>query len=573
VLLAVRPGADALAAEPPPARVRVVLVGDSTMANFSGYGDALCRHFVPAVTCINAAKGGRSTLSYRQEGSWKHVLDSLASRDQFTATYVLIQFGHNDQPGKPGRSTSMDQFAENLAGYVKDVRAAGAVPLLVTPLTRRQFAGGKVSDNLEPWAETARRVAKDTGVGLLDLHRDSMNAVQSLGAKRSNELAPAPPPIDVMAAASQGNTIEIPKPPPHPTLLPPVPLPTFDYTHLGPRGADLFGAMVAGEIRRSVPPLAAYLSAKAPTASALLPLVINIWRGTTPGVDKVTVQPNVIERSTAPELHDRALTGITQPTLTIYKPAKPDGSTVLILPGGGYVRVVIDKEGEETARRLNQHGITAAVLAYRLPADGWAAGRDAPLQDAQRALRLLRSGIAGPLDPARMGVLGFSAGGDLSAALALRHDAALYERTDQADLASARPDFAALIYPAVNMTVAPADGAPALAAKVPLASLVTQATPPCFIIHAADDTSVPVERSLELFSAWKAAGVPAEMHIFADGGHGFGMRLAAGKPVEAWPSLLVRWGQQHRFFSTSERAALPAHRAGPALGAQAATQR
>lgn len=551
--LALCPGAEALADEPVPARVRVLLVGDSTMANFSGYGDALCRQFAPTVRCINAAKGGRSTLSYRAEGSWKHVLNTLSSGEGFTASYVLIQFGHNDQPGKPGRSTSMEQFADNLAGYVEDVRKAGAVPLLVTPLARRQFAGGKQADNLEPWAEATRRVAKDRSVTLLDLHLDSVKAIQSLGPKRSSQLAAAPPSPEVRAAALTGTTLELPKPAPHPTLLPPVPVPAFDYTHLGPRGADLFGAMVAGEIRRSVPALAAYLSAQAPPASALLPLQINIWRGLTPGGEKVTVNPTVLERSKTPELHNRALLGITEPTLTVYRPAKPDGSSVLILPGGAYLRIAIDKEGEEAARRLNEHGITAAVLAYRLPADGWTAGRDAPLQDAQRALRLLRSGIAGPLDPARMGVLGFSAGGDLAAALTLRHDAALYERTDQSDLVSARPDFTVLIYPALNMAVTPTDGGPSLPAQVQLASLVTSAAPPCFIVHAADDALVPVEQSLELFAALRAARVPAEMHIFGEGGHGFGVRFSAGQPVEAWPSLLVRWGQARRFFAASPR--------------------
>ncbi len=536
---------------PASATARVILVGDSTLANDSGYGDALCRHFRPEVTCINVAKGGRSTHSYREEGSWASVMKWLANPGSFSATYVLIQFGHNDQPGKPGRSTTLEQFAANLTRYVSEVRAAGAVPVLVTPLTRRQFVGGKLADALAPWADSARRVAQQAGVALLDLHADSMQAVQAMGPRRSNELAHAPPPPDVAAAARTGTTLEVQKPAPDPSGLPPAPLPVFDYTHLGPRGADLFGGMVAREIRAAIPALADSLSKQPPPASSQLPRKVNIWRGRTPGGEKVTVMPSVIERSLNPAEHNRALLGVTQPTLSVYAPARPNGSAVLILPGGAYLRVSIDKEGEEAARRLNEQGITAVVLAYRLPADGWAAGRDAPLQDAQRALRLLKSGIAGPLEPGRIGVLGFSAGGDLAAALALRHAAAIYERTDQADLLSARPDFTALIYAALNMPVVPPAGGPTIEAKAPLASLVTSEAPPCFIVHAADDSLVPVERGLEMFSALKAAQVPAEMHIFSAGGHGFGVRLTAAKPIASWPDLLIRWGQQHNFFPSA----------------------
>jgi acetyl esterase/lipase len=539
--------APAAAAAPSLPAVRVLLVGDSTLARGSGYGEALCARFKPEVTCSNLAKGGRSSRTYRQEGSWASVLRRLAQPEGATATYVLVQFGHNDQ-GSAERSTTLEQFTENLASYVQDVRGAGAVPVLVTPLTRRQFAAGKLIRGLEPWAEAARKVAKQTDTALLDLHRDSVQLVQSLGPTRSNQLAEAPPAADVAKAALTGTTIETPKPAPDAAGLRPAPLPVFDYTHLGPSGADLFGETVARELRAALPPLARYLSAKPPAPSAQRPLELDVWRGPPPGGEAVTVEQTVIERSKQPDFHDRALTGITRPTLTIYKPAKPDGSAVLILPGGGYLRVVIDKEGEETARRLNARGITAAVLVYRLPADGWAAGRDAPLQDAQRAMRLLRGGVAGPIDPARIGVLGFSAGGDLATALALRATAATYERTDQADLLSARPDFAVLMYPALNMTVKPPDGKAQIKANVALESLVTNASPPCFIAHAADDGSVSVDLSLKLFSALKAANVPAEMHVFGEGGHGFGVRLAAGKPVEAWPDLLVRWGQHHQFF-------------------------
>lgn len=139
-------------------------------------------------------------------------------------------------------------------------------------------------------------------------------------------------------------------------------------------------------------------------------------------------------------------------------------------------------------------------------------------------------------------MLGFSAGGDLAANLLLRPDALTYEALDGADRLSPRPDFAGFVYPGLH-TITQPDGK-----TVPLESLVNHATPPCFILHAADDQSVPVAGSLSLFSALKAANVPAEMHIFDEGGHGFGIRLVAGKPAEAWPDLFLRWGEQHHFF-------------------------
>ena len=279
------------------------------------------------------------------------------------------------------------------------------------------------------------------------------------------------------------------------------------------------------------------------------PREIAIWPGSPPGGAAVQVEETIVERSTTPGLHDRVLMGIRRPRLSVYAPAKPDGSAVLILPGGAYQRVAIDKEGDETARRLSARGITAAVLFYRLPGDGWAAARDAPLQDAQRAIRLLRAGAAGPLDTARIGVLGFSAGGDLAANLSLRPDAPTYEAVDSADRLSTRPDFAGFVYPGLHTLPAP-DGK-----AVSLESLVNPATPPCFILHAADDQSVPVAGSLSFFSALKAANVPVEMHIFDEGGHGFGIRLVAGKPAEAWPDLFLRWGAQHHFFRGVSRQA------------------
>lgn len=276
--------------------------------------------------------------------------------------------------------------------------------------------------------------------------------------------------------------------------------------------------------------------------------VVDVWPGQPPGSAGVTVTEQVIERSKDPAIKDRAVVHVTHPRLKVFRPAKPDGSAVLVIPGGAYLRAVLDKEGDETALRLAQNGVTAAVLIYRLPGDGWAAGYDAPLQDAQRALRLLRAGKLAPgLDAKRIGVLGFSAGGNLAASLALRSGVKTYDAADATDAVSARPDFAALIYAAYLD-----GGLPVLEGKTltapDMAGLVSKGTQPMFLAHAQDDTTVPVIGTLKMAEALKAAGVPAETHIFAAGQHGFGIAGAKDLPVKAWPELFLAWGRAQGVF-------------------------
>lgn len=276
---------------------------------------------------------------------------------------------------------------------------------------------------------------------------------------------------------------------------------------------------------------------------------IDVWPRAIPGSQGVNAVEEIIERSTDPSKPDRAITHVSRPRLKIFRPANPDGSAVLVLPGGGYQRVVIDKEGDETAMRLAKAGVTAAVLIYRLPGDGWAGGYDAPLQDAQRAMRLLRSGAAGKaIDPRRVGVLGFSAGGHLAANLALRSDAATYHTVDAADALPARPDFAALIYAAYLDGALPAGLGVVTGLTPDLIAVAGKGAQPIFLLHAADDATVPVENSIRMYQALKSAGVPAELHVFPEGGHGFGIAKAAGKPVEVWPDLLLRWGKARGMF-------------------------
>jgi len=231
---------------------QLILVGDSTMASETGYGDALCKLFKPEVACLNRAKGGRSTSSYRAEGSWNAVLQELHNAPADRTTYVLIQFGHNDQPGKPGRSTDLaTEYPANLAHYVREVQAAHATPILVTPLTRRDFRDGQLQNTLVPWADAMRKVAREEHVQLLDLNADSAAAVQAMGETEADTLAMAPPPpastpTSTPEPAQKGERYR-----------------GFDHTHLGAKGAAYFSQMVAREWRQATPDIGAALNADA----------------------------------------------------------------------------------------------------------------------------------------------------------------------------------------------------------------------------------------------------------------------------------------------------------------------
>jgi acetyl esterase/lipase len=266
----------------------------------------------------------------------------------------------------------------------------------------------------------------------------------------------------------------------------------------------------------------------------------------------------IAERSTSPAFKDRAVTGISQPLVTVFRPQRPDGSAVLIAAGGNYVRVVIDKEGFESARRLNEAGVTAFVLRYRLPVEGWSP--DAPLQDAQRALRIVRARAAQfAIDPSRLGVLGFSAGGHVMASLATCHAQKTYEPVDAADAQSARPDFQGLFYPVITMLPPDAfagareaylgkDASQAQMERYSRERSVDAGTPPAFLLAAMDDGTIPPANTVLYYEALRAANIPAELHLFSNGGHGFGIRLAGNAPVSVWPKLLLNWGRDRGYF-------------------------
>lgn len=242
---------------------KIVLVGDSTTQVNSGWGGSFCAYHVSSFTaCVDLARGGRSTYSYRAEGSWDNALHEMKAGG-YSAVYVLIQFAHNDQPGKPGRSTNLEtEFPANLRQYVSEARAAGAIPVLLTPLTRRNFVNGKLRDDLGLWSAKVRAVAAEMKVPLIDLYARSQAAVQGIGPAESARLAEIAPPPDVLEAAKTGNVVSsstLPKPVPTPVSPGPGPQGSFnqvfDYTHIGRVGADYFSAMVADGLARAVPEL------------------------------------------------------------------------------------------------------------------------------------------------------------------------------------------------------------------------------------------------------------------------------------------------------------------------------
>ncbi len=268
-------------------------------------------------------------------------------------------------------------------------------------------------------------------------------------------------------------------------------------------------------------------------------LTMDLWPRGAPGaqpnpaaeIDTTTAKDNVIAGKPVIRLGN-----VSTPTLTVYSPKeKNTGAAVVVFPGGAYRILAIDLEGTEVCDWLNSIDVTCILVKYRVPGSGPYPKSAAALQDAQRALGIVRShAIEWHLDPNRIGVLGFSAGAHLSAALSTHFDKRLYDLVDSADKVSCRPDFAVIVYP----------GYLALSEQNFAANPeinVTEKTPPSFIVQAEDDP-VHVENSTVYFLALKNAKVPAEMHIYANGGHGYGLRRT-DLPVTGWPKLVETWLQ------------------------------
>jgi acetyl esterase/lipase len=267
-------------------------------------------------------------------------------------------------------------------------------------------------------------------------------------------------------------------------------------------------------------------------------VTLPLWPGTPPGA-KANLPPEVnVNVDGTKQMAGRPyirLTNVSTPTLTVYKPAgKNSGAAILVFPGGGYQILSIDLEGTEVCDWLNQIGVTCVLVKYRVPDSGPYPKSSSALEDAQRAMGLVRQHAAEwGIDPARVGVMGFSAGAHLSAAISTHYDQRLYDAVDNADKLSCRPDFAVVMYP----------GYTALANEnyAPNPDLQPTAnTPPTFLLQAEDDNTAHVESSVVYFMQLKNAKVPAEMHIYAQGGHGFGLR-PRDLPIMGWPKLVETW--------------------------------
>jgi acetyl esterase/lipase len=289
---------------------------------------------------------------------------------------------------------------------------------------------------------------------------------------------------------------------------------------------------------------------------------IDLWPGAPPGPGG-----HGPERFGTTAKGQGAISGITRPRLRIYRPARPSGSAMIVMGGGGYFRIQLANESTPTCLWLQQSGVTAFELLYRMPGDGWP--REAAFADAQRAMRLVRARASEfGFDPAKLGVIGFSAGGHLAGMTAVQPDANRYAPIDAIDSQSARPAVAGLMYPVLTLR-APYDTtrtvreligndrSPEMVATWSVETNVTDKAPPIFTAQAADDPIAPVANSLLMFDALQKAKVPHEMHIFESGGHGWGLG-DPGTLVSAWPRLFAAFARHHDLMAPGFFAAAPA---------------
>lgn len=288
--------------------------------------------------------------------------------------------------------------------------------------------------------------------------------------------------------------------------------------------------------------------------------VIELWPQAPAGALRPGMAEIVEQSSSNPGYSSRRTKGISRPHMIAFPAAQPNGSAMLLIPGGGFAWNYFEHEGYNVAAILNRAGITCFVLIYRLAQDGWTDPASVGPADAQRAMRVIRAhALRFHIDQARVGVMGFSAGGFLTATLATRHSAPFYLPVDAKDKLSARPLLTAPIYPVQSVDPAYAyEGvAPSLFGGQPTAAQirewspdlnVTAAAVPTFLVHAEDDGVVPVANTVRLREAMVAGGVAVETHLFSQGGHGFGIGSRAGSPDGPWLPLFLNFAHEQKLL-------------------------
>jgi acetyl esterase/lipase len=286
------------------------------------------------------------------------------------------------------------------------------------------------------------------------------------------------------------------------------------------------------------------------------PLVVELWPGKPPdepggiGAEKVRLSPKLDRRQVEVTEQTKLITNVTKPTITIYRPAadKNNGAAVLICPGGGYWDLYWQLEGEEVAAWVNSLGMTGIILKYRVPRrpdepKGDPARR--PLQDAQRAISLIRSRAGGwGIDPKRIGMVGFSAGGHLAFAAATGFEKRAYKSVDAIDTVSCRPDFAIVVYPGYLKPKNKDELAPGLS--------IPSGTPPVFLAHGGADIISPPEHSVVAYLALRRAGVSAELHVYAGAAHDFAVR-ASEHPCSTWTRSCAEWLRYQGFLKPTTK--------------------
>jgi len=278
-------------------------------------------------------------------------------------------------------------------------------------------------------------------------------------------------------------------------------------------------------------------------------LTLKLWPDGIPGSKS---DPSYAENIVTTDGRVTRATNVVTPDLTVFlpDPAKANGAAVLICPGGGYGTLAFDHEGNAIARWLNDNGIAGIILKYRLPSDRIMADKSiGPLQDAQEAMRVIRRHSAEwKLDPKKVGVIGFSAGGHLASTISTHYADKVYTVKDNI---SARPDFSLLIYPVISMdttithrgsrnNLIGIDPTEKNVLRFSNEKQITADTPPAFLVHSSDDNAVPVMNSIGYYMGLQKNKIPVELHIFQKGGHGYGLSPNGGTE-SSWPGLCIRW--------------------------------